>query len=154
MAAPPFETFAPHLPRRAAALRAAMTYQRTVDAGVPDAQTERCDYWCNPADGAQFDECRGCACSLHRHTPAATPRLLVVRASAKLRASGLTEATAEIIDDVSWYYKQYGACQVDGFDVRSNRGIALRATRLPPARTSTYRGVVDVAATGRGQTYI
>ncbi|AVK74900.1 hypothetical protein pqer_cds_478 [Pandoravirus quercus] len=137
MAAPPFETFAPHLPRRAAALRAAMTYQRTVDAGVPDAQTERCDYWCNPADGAQFDECRG-----------------VVRASAKLRASGLTEATAEIIDDVSWYYKQYGACQVDGFDVRSNRGIALRATRLPPARTSTYRGVVDVAATGRGQTYI
>lgn len=77
-----------------------------------------------------------------------------MRASAKLRASGLTEATAEIIDDVSWYYRQYGACQVDGFDVRSDRGVALRASRLPPARAPTYRGVVDVAATGRGQAYI
>nr|UDO48148.1 hypothetical protein [Pandoravirus massiliensis] len=73
----------------------------------------------------------------------------VVRESAKLRAKGLKEATAEVIDDVSWYYKRCGACQVDGFDVRSGHGIALRASRSPLANAPTYMGVVDVAAIGR-----
>lgn len=73
----------------------------------------------------------------------------VARKSAKLGARDLTEATAEIVDDVSWYYKRYGACRVDGFDVRAGGRVALRASRVPLAREPTYTGVVDVEATGR-----
>ncbi|AVK76145.1 hypothetical protein pneo_cds_538 [Pandoravirus neocaledonia] len=130
---PPFETFEPKLPRRAAALRAAMIFVRTADADALDGrQAETCKYWCDPNGTAQFYECQD-----------------IVQKSAKLRGTGLTEATAEIVDDVSWYYKRYGACRIDGFDVRARGRTALRASRVPLARTPTYTGVVDVEATGR-----
>lgn len=56
---PPFETFEPKLPRRAAVLRAAMTFVRAADAAVIDAkQTETCNYWCDTDGVAQFYECQ------------------------------------------------------------------------------------------------
>lgn len=59
MDTPPFETFEPKLPRRAAVLRAATTFVRTADAGTPDTkQTETCSYWCDTDGVAQFYECQ------------------------------------------------------------------------------------------------
>lgn len=70
----------------------------------------------------------------------------IARESAKLRATNITKETSEIVEDISWYFNRYGACDVDGFDVRVPYGVALRMRRSPAAAIRGRTGVIDISA--------
>lgn len=71
----------------------------------------------------------------------------IARQSEELRAANVGEATTEIVDDIARHWDDYGACRVDGFDVRAPYGVLLRMARSSDAGSAGRVGVVAISST-------
>lgn len=72
----------------------------------------------------------------------------IARESDELRATNVAHVTTEIVDDIARHWDDYGACHVDGFDVRAPYGVVLRMRRESShaAATSGRTGAVDISS--------
>ncbi|QBZ80961.1 hypothetical protein pclt_cds_364 [Pandoravirus celtis] len=113
------------------ALYAAMTYPRTSHAVDEHDPIEICTYTCSDHNVPTLYSCQK-----------------IARESDELRATNVAHVTTEIVDDIARYWDDYGACRVDGFDVRAPYGVLLRMRResSPDVATSGRIGVVDISS--------